>query len=193
MLQVALGQRPHIELFGTDYPTPDGTCIRDYIHVDDLADAHLRALERIEPGQGLCLNLGTGHGHSNREVIQTAERVTGKKIAVKEGAASCRRSAATRRRRRQGSGRAGLEAALSRFGHDRRDRLELAPHASKGLRRPIAFGFLCYLSDRKYANKSAISPSANLSSSPAGIRETSVVTRDSTASPGMRTVVVGPV
>ena len=85
VLQVALGQRPHIELFGSDYPTPDGTCIRDYIHVDDLGDAHLRALERIEPGKGLCLNLGTGRGHSNREVIQAAERVTGNKIPVKEG------------------------------------------------------------------------------------------------------------
>src|SRR5438105_3255903 len=85
VLQTALGQRPHIELFGNDYPTPDGTCIRDYIHVDDLADAHLRALERIEPGKGLCLNLGTGRGHSNREVIQTAERVTGKAISVKDG------------------------------------------------------------------------------------------------------------
>ena len=74
VLQVALGQRPHIEVFGTDYPTPDGTCIRDYIHVDDLADAHLLALERIEPGKGLCLNLGTGRGYSVREVIQTAER-----------------------------------------------------------------------------------------------------------------------
>jgi UDP-glucose-4-epimerase GalE len=85
VLQTALGQRPHIELFGSDYPTPDGTCIRDYIHVDDLADAHLRALEQIESGKGLCLNLGTGRGHSNREVIQAAERVTGKKIPVKEG------------------------------------------------------------------------------------------------------------
>src|SRR5262245_37545331 len=85
VLQTALGQRPHIEVFGNDYATPDGTCIRDYIHVDDLADAHLRALERIEPGKGLCLNLGTGRGHSNREVIDTAKRVTGKPIAVKDG------------------------------------------------------------------------------------------------------------
>jgi UDP-glucose-4-epimerase GalE len=85
VLQTALGQRPHIEVFGNDYPTPDGTCVRDYIHVDDLADAHLRALERVERGQGLCLNLGTGRGHSNREVIQTAERVTGKSIPVKDG------------------------------------------------------------------------------------------------------------
>jgi UDP-glucose-4-epimerase GalE len=85
VLQTALGQRPHIEIFGSDYPTSDGTCIRDYVHVDDLADAHLRALERIELGQGLCLNLGTGHGHSNREVIETARRVTGKPIAIKDG------------------------------------------------------------------------------------------------------------
>src|SRR5262249_9748365 len=85
VLQVALGRRPHIEVFGTDYPTPDGTCIRDYIHVDDLAEAHLRALERLQRGQGLCCNLGTGRGYSVREVIHTAEEVTGKQVAVKEG------------------------------------------------------------------------------------------------------------
>jgi UDP-glucose-4-epimerase GalE len=85
VLQVALGKRPHVEVYGTDYPTPDGTCIRDYVHVDDLAEAHLLALERLEPGKGLCLNLGTGKGYSVREVIRTAEEVTGKKIAVKEG------------------------------------------------------------------------------------------------------------
>jgi UDP-glucose 4-epimerase len=85
VLQVALGQRPHIEVFGSDYQTPDGTCIRDYIHVDDLAEAHLLALERIEAGRGLCLNLGTGRGYSIREVIKTAERVAGKPIAAKDG------------------------------------------------------------------------------------------------------------
>jgi UDP-glucose-4-epimerase GalE len=85
VLQVALGQRPHIEVFGTDYPTPDGTCIRDYIHVDDLAEAHLLALERLEPGKGLCYNVGTGRGYSVREVIRTAAEVTGKTIAVREG------------------------------------------------------------------------------------------------------------
>jgi UDP-glucose-4-epimerase GalE len=85
VLQVALGRRPHIEVFGTDYPTPDGTCIRDYIHVDDLAEAHLLALEALQPGKGLCYNLGTGRGYSVREVIRTAEEVTGKGVAVKEG------------------------------------------------------------------------------------------------------------
>jgi UDP-glucose-4-epimerase GalE len=85
VLQVALGKRPHVEIFGTDYPTLDGTCIRDYIHVDDLALAHLLALEKIEPGRGVCYNVGIGKGYSVREVIRTCEEVTGKTIAVKEG------------------------------------------------------------------------------------------------------------
>ena len=84
VLQVALGKGPSVEVFGTDYPTPDGTCIRDYIHVDDLAEAHLLALERLQPGQAMHYNLGTGRGYSVREVIRTAEEVTGKSIAVKE-------------------------------------------------------------------------------------------------------------
>jgi UDP-glucose 4-epimerase len=86
VLQVALGQRGHIEVFGTDYPTPDGTCIRDYIHVDDLAEAHIAALERIQFGQGSQYNLGTGRGYSVREVIRVCEEVTGKKISVRESA-----------------------------------------------------------------------------------------------------------
>jgi UDP-glucose-4-epimerase GalE len=85
VLQTALGQRPGIEVFGTDYPTPDGTCVRDYIHVDDLADAHLLALEALAPGKQLRYNLGTGRGYSVREVLRAAEEVTGKKVGVKEG------------------------------------------------------------------------------------------------------------
>ena len=85
VLQAVMGQRPAVEVFGTDYPTPDGTCIRDYIHVDDLADAHLLALEALEPGKELRYNLGTGRGYSVREVIRAAEEVTGKKVPVKEG------------------------------------------------------------------------------------------------------------
>ena len=81
----AMGRRPHIEVFGTDYPTPDGTCIRDYIHVDDLAEAHLLALEKLQAGQGMLYNLGIGRGYSVREVIRTVEEVTGKKVPVKEG------------------------------------------------------------------------------------------------------------
>ena len=85
VLAAALGRRPAIEVFGTDYPTPDGTAIRDYIHVDDLADAHLRALERLRAGgDSIALNLGTGRGHSVREVIAAAEAISGRKIAVRE-------------------------------------------------------------------------------------------------------------
>ncbi|HEY5313255.1 MAG TPA: UDP-glucose 4-epimerase GalE [Pirellulales bacterium] len=85
VLQVALGQRPQIEIFGDDYPTPDGTCVRDYVHVDDLASAHLLALERLQPGQGLKLNLGTGRGYSVREVIDACGQATGHPIPVKLG------------------------------------------------------------------------------------------------------------
>lgn len=80
VLQVALGQRPHVTIFGDDWPTPDGTCIRDYVHVDDLATAHLAALERIRAGEGLCVNLGTGTGNSVREVIEACREVTGHPI-----------------------------------------------------------------------------------------------------------------
>ena len=85
VLQVALGQRPHVTIFGDDYPTADGTCIRDYIHVDDLGAAHVRALEQVEPGRGLQLNLGTGRGHSVREVVDACRRVTGHPIPAEIG------------------------------------------------------------------------------------------------------------
>jgi len=85
ILQVALGQRPSITVTGTDFPTPDGSCIRDYIHVDDLADAHLRVLERIEPGRSLTYNLGTGVGASVLEVIAAARDVTGHAIPTVDG------------------------------------------------------------------------------------------------------------
>ena len=85
VLQVALGQRDEISIFGDDYPTPDGTCIRDYIHVDDLGDAHVLALEKLQPGERLKLNLGTGRGHSVREVIEACRRVTGHAIPEKIG------------------------------------------------------------------------------------------------------------
>jgi UDP-glucose-4-epimerase GalE len=84
VLQAASGQRRAIQVFGTDYATPDGTCIRDYIHVDDLAEAHLLALEKLQPGVALKLNLGTGQGYSVREVIAAAEEVTGRKVPVQE-------------------------------------------------------------------------------------------------------------
>ena len=77
VLQVALGQRESISIFGDDYPTPDGTCIRDYVHVDDLGQAHILALDRLRPGEGIGLNLGTGRGYSVREVIDACRRVSG--------------------------------------------------------------------------------------------------------------------
>ena len=79
------GKRPHVEVFGTDYPTPDGTCVRDYIHVDDLAEAHILALGKLGPGVRLKYNVGTGRGYSVREVVRAVEEVTGLKVPVKEG------------------------------------------------------------------------------------------------------------
>ena len=81
VLDAALGKREDVRIFGTDYDTPDGTCIRDYIHVTDLADAHLRALTYLTNGGGSdAFNLGNGKGFSVREVINTAEDITGRKI-----------------------------------------------------------------------------------------------------------------
>jgi len=77
VLDVALGRRKSIRIYGDDYPTPDGTCIRDYIHVSDLADAHLLALGALETRERLIYNLGNGQGFSVREVIESARRVTG--------------------------------------------------------------------------------------------------------------------
>ena len=85
ILRAILGQRPGITVFGTDYPTPDGTNVRDYIHVDDLADAHIAAMEKVKVGEPIYANLGTGRGFSVKEIIATAERVTGKKVPITYG------------------------------------------------------------------------------------------------------------
>jgi UDP-glucose 4-epimerase len=89
ILQVALGRRDHISVYGDDYPTPDGTCIRDYIHVADLADAHLLALAAATEGEHLICNLGNGNGFSVRQVIDTVRRVTGhpvpEEVAARRG------------------------------------------------------------------------------------------------------------
>ncbi|MDK0519972.1 UDP-glucose 4-epimerase GalE [Streptomyces sp. ML-6] len=77
VLQVALGRRESISVYGDDYPTPDGTCVRDYIHVADLAEAHLLALDAATPGEHLICNLGNGNGFSVREVVETVREVTG--------------------------------------------------------------------------------------------------------------------
>ncbi|HEX3544765.1 MAG TPA: UDP-glucose 4-epimerase GalE [Candidatus Acidoferrum sp.] len=80
VLNAATGAIPHVEVFGTDYPTPDGTCVRDYIHVLDIADSHLRALQEIERVAGEAFNVGNSRGYSILEVIDAAERVTANKI-----------------------------------------------------------------------------------------------------------------
>jgi len=84
VLQVALGQRPNIKVFGTDYPTPDGTCIRDYIHVEDLAETHRLAVEGCQPGVVEAYNVGTGNGNSVREIIAAAREITGHAIPAVE-------------------------------------------------------------------------------------------------------------
>lgn len=84
VLEAALGKRKAVSIFGADYPTPDGTCVRDYIHVLDLAQAHILALHSLDRGSHVY-NLGNGNGHSVREVIEVARRVTGLKIPVVEG------------------------------------------------------------------------------------------------------------
>ncbi len=80
VLQVALGQRERIHIFGDDYPTPDGTCVRDYVHVNDLADAHLKALNILTPGESIQVNLGSGIGTSVLEIVEHARHVTGHPI-----------------------------------------------------------------------------------------------------------------
>lgn len=88
VLEAAAGVRDHVSIYGTDYPTQDGTCIRDYIHVTDLADAHIRALEYLKSGgQSRCLNLGNGKGWSVAQVIDTVKQVTGREFAVRKEAA----------------------------------------------------------------------------------------------------------
>ena len=113
------GEIDKIEVFGTDYDTPDGTCIRDYIHVDDLADAHARALDHLSGGgDSVHCNLGTGVGVSVKEIISAVEEVTGKTVPVSYGAPPRGGSRATGRRSFAGPGSARLGgAAPRRAGH----------------------------------------------------------------------------
>jgi UDP-glucose 4-epimerase len=80
VLFAAMGKRENITVFGTDYPTPDGTCIRDYVHVNDLVAAHVRGIEALASGEALFYNLGIGRGYSVKEILEAAKRVTGKEI-----------------------------------------------------------------------------------------------------------------
>jgi UDP-glucose 4-epimerase len=84
VLEAAAGRRSHISVYGTDYDTRDGTAVRDYIHVEDLGDAHLLALDAVRPGEHRVYNLGSGTGYTVREVIEAARRVTGREIPAKE-------------------------------------------------------------------------------------------------------------
>jgi len=85
ILLTLLGQRDAFVVFGTDYPTPDGTCIRDYIHVEDLCAAHILVMEKLRPGEPLIYNLGIGRGYSVKQVIDAVQRVTGKMVPVTHG------------------------------------------------------------------------------------------------------------
>jgi UDP-glucose 4-epimerase len=79
-----MGKRSEIKIYGTDYPTPDGTCIRDYIHIDDLCRAHLLALKKLDKSSEIICNLGNQRGHSVREVIETVKKVSGRDFKVAE-------------------------------------------------------------------------------------------------------------
>lgn len=85
LLNTALGKVDYVTVFGDDYPTPDGTCIRDYVHVEDLADAHVVVMNALQPGDRRYYNLGIGQGYSVNEVVQAAKRVTGAEIRVQVG------------------------------------------------------------------------------------------------------------
>ncbi|MGW8258246.1 MAG: UDP-glucose 4-epimerase GalE [Thermoguttaceae bacterium] len=85
LLLAILGKREKVTVFGTDYPTPDGTCIRDYIHVEDLCAAHIKAMDSLRPGDARFYNLGIGKGYSVKEVIESVERVTGQKVPLEYG------------------------------------------------------------------------------------------------------------
>jgi UDP-glucose 4-epimerase len=83
--EAIVGKRPHVSIFGTDYPTPDGTGIRDYIHVQDLAGAHLAALDHLRrAGPSAVLNCGYGHGYSVRQVLDSVQRVSGRHLTIRE-------------------------------------------------------------------------------------------------------------
>ncbi len=104
--QTALGQREHLDVFGTDYDTPDGTCLRDYIHVSDLIAAHLDALTHLrEGGESGIFNCGYGKGFSVLEVIKAVEKAAGSQLEVKHGAAPGRRSGGASWRAPNGCGR----------------------------------------------------------------------------------------
>ena len=126
VLQVALGQRAGVTVFGDDYPTPDGTCIRDYIHVDDLGDAHVKALEQLEPGSRMQLNLGTGRGHSVRRGRGRVPARDRPPDSGRGGCTSSGRSAGTGGRQPPSPVDALLDAEIHRYRRHCEDSVELA-------------------------------------------------------------------
>ena len=121
-VQTALGMRPPIDVFGTDYPTPDGTCIRDYIHVVDLVRAHAMALEHLRRGgDSLTLNCGYGHGYSVLEVIEAVQRAIGHPITVRHATAG--------RGSSDGCGRCTKAAGRLRMAADFDDLDQIVTHA----------------------------------------------------------------
>ena len=137
VLQAAAGVREHVKVFGTDYPTRDGTAVRDYIHVEDLGEAHLLALDALEPGRTAIFNLGSGDGYTVREVIDAARRVTGREIPVREEGRRPGDPPALVAANAQARERARLGAA-ARARRDDRRRVGLAPGAPARLRAEAA-------------------------------------------------------
>ena len=118
--EAMVGTRTHISIFGTDYPTPDGTGVRDYLHVEDLASAHLRALDYLRAGgRPVTLNVGYGHGYSVREVLSMVEAVGGKKLDIREEPRRAGDPAYLVARAERIRAELGLGAALRPFGDDR--------------------------------------------------------------------------
>ena len=140
VLQVAGGQREELMLYGDDYPTPDGTCVRDYIHVADLSAAHLLALDAIQPGRYEIYNLGNGDGYSNRQVVEAVREVTGRPVPVKVAPRRPGDAAVTVAVQRQGPPRAGLAPRQAGPARDHRRRLGLPPGELVATPRPRQAG-----------------------------------------------------
>lgn len=134
VLQAAQGKRESVSIFGTDYPTPDGTCIRDYIHTSDLASAHRLALEYLlRGGRSEIFNLGSEHGLSVREIVEAAREVTGVDFPVKLAPRPGRRPGSAHRIQPKGPGSAGLGTAAQRCPYHSGLGLEVAPGPSQWL------------------------------------------------------------
>lgn len=135
ILQVPNGKREAISIFGTDYDTPDGTCIRDYIHVTDLAQAHILAVRYLQDGgESNIFNLGNGIGYSVREVIETARAVTGHPIPAIESPRRAGRPGKTGRIQPEGKRSSGLGSAARKSGRNHWRCLEMAQESSEWLR-----------------------------------------------------------